>query len=274
MNKKVRLAALSVAVLLSGCTQLPPVSNQNLNSQPAQTSTNSDNVLKSQMDTEVTSGDLTYFETAKGFFARPTASGTYPGVILIHEWWGLNQQIKDVASELAKEGYLVLAVDLYNGKVAQTADEARGMTSSLDQPQAIQNMQAALTYLKDQGATKLASWGWCFGGGQSMQLSVSGQPLDATVIYYGNLATEEEKLKTIQWPVLGIFGDKDQSITPEKVQAFDASLDKLGVENEIHIYPGVGHAFANPSGTSYAPNETKDAWDKTLQFLADNLKQT
>ena len=115
------------------------------------------------------------------------------------------------------------------------------------------------------------SLGWCFGGGQSLQLAVN-EPLDATVIYYGNLVTDEKQLLKIGWPVLGIFGDKDTSIPVSSVNEFDASLDKLKITNEIYIYPGVGHAFANPSGMNYAPEQTRDAWEKTLAFLDKNLK--
>ena len=110
------------------------------------------------------------------------------------------------------------------------------------------------------------------GGGQSLQLALSGEPLDAKVIYYGALVTDESRLSRIKWPVLGIFGDKDQSIPVATVNEFASALDRLGIKNEIYIYPGVGHAFANPSGENYAPNETKDAWNKTVAFPNKYLK--
>jgi carboxymethylenebutenolidase len=134
-------------------------------------------------------------------------------------------------------------------------------------------MQAAVAYLKEKGATKIASLGWCFGGRQSVALAISGEPLDATIVYYGgNMASTVEELRPIKWPVLGVFGDKDQAIPVEKVKEFESSLNTLGIENEIYIYPGVGHAFANPSGMNYAPEETKDAWSKTTAFLDKHLK--
>jgi carboxymethylenebutenolidase len=137
----------------------------------------------------------------------------------------------------------------------------------------VENLKAAVVYLKGQGALKVASLGWCFGGRQSVELSISGTPLDATVVYYGgNMATTTERLAPIKWPVLGIFGDQDQAIPVATVKAFETSLNTLGISNEIYIYPGVGHAFANPSGMNYAPNETKDAWEKTVSFLEKNLK--
>ena len=126
---------------------------------------------------------------------------------------------------------------------------------------------------KNKNAHKIASLGWCFGGGQALSLALSGENLDATVVYYGNLVTDQQRLSKIKWPVLGIFGDKDTSIPVGTVNEFRNSLTVLGIKNSIYIYPGVGHAFANPSGQNYSANETKDAWQKTLKFLDENLKK-
>lgn len=216
--------------------------------------------------------DVEYFEGAKGYFARPQGDGNYPGVLMIHENRGLRPEIKETAENLAKEGYLVLAVDLLGG-VAEDQDGARLLTAEFNQATGTLNMQAGLAYLKSQGAAKVASLGWCFGGRQSVELSISGETLDATVVYYGGgMATTTEKLAPISWPVLGVFGDQDRVIPVEMVKSFETSLNELGIENEIHMYEGVGHAFANPSGENYAPEETMDAWQKTLTFLNRNLK--
>ncbi len=216
--------------------------------------------------------DVEYYPGARGYFARPKAEGNYPGIVMIHENRGLRPEIKDTAETLAKEGYIVLAVDLLGG-VAEDQDGAKALTSKFNQQKGIENMKAGLNYIKERGATKVASLGWCFGGKQSVELSISGEKLDATVVYYGGgMATTTERLKSIQWPVLGVFGDKDQVIPLTMVDAFKSSLNTLGITNEIYIYPGVGHAFANPSGMNYAEKETKDAWDKTLAFLNRNLK--
>ncbi len=273
---KTRSFAVGVMLtaILAACTSAPGVPSSPGNSASAPTSTNSQILNQnSAPGMAVRTLDANYFENTKGFFAQPDKEGSYPGIIMIHEWWGLNDQIKDTARMLAARGYNVLAVDLYNGFVAKTPEEARAQVSSLDQAKALQNMAAAKAYLKDKGATKLASWGWCFGGGQSMQLALNDTELAATVIYYGNLVDDETKLQNIKWPVLGIFGDKDQSITVDKVRSFETALKKVGITNEIYVYPGVGHAFANPSGQSYAPNETKDAWEKTLKFLEKYVKE-
>ena len=118
----------------------------------------------------------------------------------------------------------------------------------------------------------IGSMGWCFGGGESLQLAISGEPMDATVIYYGQLTNDNTQLEKIPWPVLGIFAGDDTGIPPSAVNAFQTVLNDLNIENDITIYPGVGHAFANPSGASFAPNETLDSWDKTIDFLNENLK--
>ena len=220
-----------------------------------------------------TQSDVAYFPGAKGYFVRPEKEGKYPGVVMIHENRGLRPEIRTMADELAKEGYMVLAVDLYNGKVVETQEDARALSGSFDQAKGTENLRTAAKYLRDRGATKLASLGWCFGGRQSLALATSGEKLDATVVYYGGgMPTTTEALAPIKWPVLGVFGDKDQAIPVEKVKEFETSLNTLGIKNEIHIYPGVGHAFANPSGANYAPNETKDAWEKTVNFLKTNLQ--
>lgn len=216
--------------------------------------------------------DVNYYENAKGYFARPNDDGVYPGIVMIHENRGLRPEIKQTADELAKQGYMVLAVDLLGG-VAEDQTGARALTAKFNQATGTANMKAAAAYLKSQGAQKMASLGWCFGGRQSVELAISGEPLDATVVYYGgNMATSTERLAPITWPVLGVFGDQDQVIPVDIVQTFEQSLNTLGVENEIYMYEGVGHAFANPSGSNYAPVQTMDAWEKTLTFLEKHLK--
>jgi len=222
---------------------------------------------------EVESETISYGDGFSGYLARPKAEASFPGVVTIHEWWGLNEEIRDAARSLAAEGYIVLAVDLYDGKVAAAPDEARALTSGLDQKRATAHLRAAASELRRRNAPRIASLGWCFGGGQSLQLALSGEELDATVIYYGALTSDESQLRKIRWPVLGIFGDQDRVIPVSSVESFDASLDRLGISNEIHMYPGVGHAFANPSGANYAPSETMDAWEKTLSFLKIHLKE-
>ncbi|MDE1770257.1 MAG: dienelactone hydrolase family protein [Thaumarchaeota archaeon] len=216
---------------------------------------------------------VSYFDNTTGYIAKPIQGNNFPGVILIHEWWGLNDNIKSMARGLASHGYTVMAVDLYAGQVATTPDGARKLMLSFDEQTGMSNIGAAANLLKqDYNVTKISTIGWCFGGSQSLNYALSGNKLDATVIYYGQPITDTTKLSAIKWPVLGFFGEKDQSISVYKVREFKSALDTIGVENEIHIYPGLGHAFANPSGANYAPEETNDAWNKTLSFLDSHLK--
>lgn len=221
---------------------------------------------------ETVAENVNYWNGVTGYFVRPRGPGNYPGVVMIHEWWGLNGNIKSAAESLAASGYSVLAVDLYGGEVSETSDRARELVGLVDRNAALENMRAAVRYLRDRGAGKVASLGWCFGGGKSLELSLSGDPLDATVIYYGSLTGDRGELGKIKWPVLGIFGEEDSSIPVESVRSFEAALSDLGVNKEIYVYPGVGHAFANPSNPDYAPKETADAWQKTLTFLAASLR--
>jgi carboxymethylenebutenolidase len=201
-----------------------------------------------------------------------------PAVIMIHEWWGLNEDIKNQADILAREGYVVLAVDLYQGEVATTSDRSRELSSSVrnNPASAIDNLQSAVNYVKSLqivDGNRIASLGWCFGGDWSLQLAVnsSEDPLAATIVYYGRPVTDAASLSNIHWPILGIFGDQDQAIPVESVKQFAATLNASGVTNDIYLYKGVGHAFANPSGDNYAPKETADAWQKTIGFLEKYL---
>jgi len=225
-------------------------------------------------DIALKSSNINYYGNATGYLVHPEDGANLPGVIMIHEWWGLNQHIKEAADRLANEGYAVLAVDLYNGEVATESSRAGQLAGSVrnNPHEAIGNLNGAVEYvssLQNVNGSRIASLGWCFGGGQSLQLALNTeQPLAATVIYYGNLVTNPTELAEITWPVLGVFGSADQSIPVDTVNQFDAALDANGVTNEIYIYEGVGHAFANPSGDNYAPEETADAWEKTLAFLS------
>jgi len=234
---------------------------------------NNSDMLESANRLAIMERDVNFEDGRKEFFAEPLDVGAYPGVVMIHEWWGLTKEVKDMARELAGQGYKVLAVDLYNGKVATSTADAQKYRAARTPEETTKVLREAVAFLKAEGAIKVASLGWCYGGGKSLELALSGEPLDATVIYYGQLSTDPEKLSALKWPVLGIFGGKDQSISTSTVREFDAALDRLGIENEIYVYPEVGHAFANPSGMNYAPAETKDAWEKTLTFLEQSLKR-
>lgn len=213
----------------------------------------------------------------QGYFAAPLKAGPgTPGLIVFHEWWGLNDNIRSMADQLAAQGYVVLAVDLYGGQNATTPDEAgKLMQGALnDLPGDDANIQAAYDYLKNTAkAGKIGTLGWCFGGGMSYEAAqvLSGK-VDATVIYYGFVNDKPEQLAKVKSPVLGLFGGKDQSISAETVQGFQKGLEAQGRKPIIHIYPDAGHAFANPSGKNYRKDDAEDAWKRTLDFLNRHLK--
>lgn len=231
--------------------------------------------------------EVKYFDNASGYLVYPstatnastTSSKKLPAVIMIHENRGLNDNIKNMANTLSKEGYVVLAVDLFKGQSTNDPNQASQLVKSVrDNPQeAISNLQAAVKYVSSLpfvDSSKIASLGWCFGGGQSLQLALHSEqhPLAATILYYGTpLVIDKQELSKIKWPVLGIFGDHDQANPLPLINAFKAALDGDGITNEILIYKGLGHAFANPSGANYAPQQTADAWQKTLTFLSKYL---
>jgi carboxymethylenebutenolidase len=232
---------------------------------------------------------VNYFDEAKGYLVYPITSNenksninnnndTFPAVIMIHENKGLNDNIKNMANLLARNGYVVLAVDLFKGEVTTDRNRSSELTQYVrdNQDIATANLKSAVKYvssLPNVNAEEIVSLGWCFGGAQSLQLALNSQdhPLAATIIYYGRLVTDNATLANIKWPVLGIFGDQDRSIPVDTVKAFESALNSIGIPNEIYIYKGVGHAFANPSGENYAPKETQDAWQKTLSFLEKHV---
>lgn len=211
-----------------------------------------------------------------GYLASPgEVRERRPGIIVIHEWWGLNDNIRRMADKLAAEGYTALAVDLYNGRVAKSPDSAGTYARSVKQEQAIDNLTQAYNYLsEDQGAGNIGVIGWCFGGGWSLRAALAHpRKIDATVIYYGRLVTDPDRLQKLQMPVLGIFGGEDEGIPPKTVRQFETALNKAGVSNSIHIYEGAGHAFANPSGERYVEEAARDAWQKTTSFFEKHLKE-
>ena len=219
---------------------------------------------------QVISEMVEYSDGSFGYFARPAEEMTRPGIVMIHEWWGLNGNVKQMAEKLASHGYAVLAVDLYNGEVAKSATVAGSLIKSYDSEVGIALMRDSAEYLKSHGAEKIGSIGWCFGGRQSLNFALNVEN-DATVIYYGQPELDTSKLEKIKSPILGIYGKEDAGIPEQSVLEFQSALDDLGIENHIHIYDGVGHAFANPSNRNYSADEANDAWQKTLEFFEQNL---
>jgi carboxymethylenebutenolidase len=230
----------------------------------------------------VTGRKVTYGNVAdqplRGYLSHPSeAKENLPAVIVIHEWWGLNENIIKMTDKLAGEGYNALAVDLYGGKMADTPDKARELvTEALKNPKQLKdNLKQAYLYLeKVENAPKIGTIGWCLGGTWSLNTALLlPEQIDATVIYYGGgITTDPGELKTLDMPILGIFGELDNNPSPETVKQFEATLKDLGKSVDIYIYPDADHAFANPSGNRYNQAAAEDAWEKTTAFLAQYLK--
>lgn len=214
-------------------------------------------------------------DTVQGVLYTPAGAGPFPAIVVIHEWWGLNDWVKEQASKLSAEGYVALAVDLYRGKVASSPDMAHELMRGLAEDRAGRDLRAAVGFLRSQSNVKkdrVGSIGWCMGGGYSLQTALEVPDLAATVINYGHLVTEPENLNKIHAPILGLFGGKDQGIPPKDVNEFEAALKKLGKKIDVKIYPEAGHGFENSNGQNYRADDAADAWSRTVEFLAENLK--
>lgn len=212
----------------------------------------------------------------RGYLARPNnTDGPMPALIVIHEWWGLNDNIRTMTQRLASEGYTTLAVDLYEGETAESSDGARSlMEQAMTNPERLEdNLRQAFLYLDLMpNSNRIGSIGWCFGGGWSLRTALMlPEELDAAVIYYGHLVTDAEQLEPLSMPIQGHFGSEDSSIPPAEVRRFEQALNQADKRNEIYLYAGAGHAFANPSGTRYEPQAAQRSWQRTLDFLDRNL---
>jgi carboxymethylenebutenolidase len=211
-----------------------------------------------------------------GFLAMPAdAVEPLPGLLVIHEWWGLNDDVKAMARRLATAGYIALAVDLFGGAVAKTPDQARTlMAGVIEDPEAARaNLRQGYQYLEKYAfAPRVGSIGWSLGGNWALQMAILyPDDLNATVIYYGDLVLDPKELARIKAPVLGLFAQLDESIPVRDVLAFREGLSQLGKESEVLIYPRAKHGFANPGDSNYDEKSAGDAWQTTLTFLARNL---
>ncbi len=192
-------------------------------------------------------------------------------ILLVHEWWGLNDQIKAVAAEFAHQGYLALAVDLYDGKVATKADDARSYSRGTNPKEATDTLTAWAGWLRnhEKGTGKIGTVGWCFGGGWSLNVSMA-VPVDATVVYYGRVNKKADELANLKGPVLGHFGTKDKFINEKMVSGFEKEMKKADKAFTTHWYEA-DHAFANPTGNRYDAGDAKLAWERTVAFFEKYL---
>jgi carboxymethylenebutenolidase len=215
-------------------------------------------------------------DNVNGILYTPQGKGPFPALVVIHEYWGLNDWVKEQASKLADQGYVALAIDLYRGHIATTPDEAHELMRGVPEDRANRDLLAATAYLRDQNnvdPNRVGSIGWCMGGGYSLNLAISDPRLKVAVINYGHLASEDATLQKINAAILGIFGGKDMGIPAASVKQFETQMRALGKKVEIHIFPEAGHAFENPNNKQgYRADDAAQAWKYTVDFLAKNLK--
>lgn len=216
-------------------------------------------------------------ETATGFLVAPEGKGPFPAVLVIHEWWGLDGWIKDQARALAREGYVALAPDLYRGKVTDKQEEAHQLMMGTPRDRALRDLKAAFATLAgrpDVRKDRIGVIGWCMGGMYSLALATEEPRLAAVVAYYGAPPADAAAVAKIKAPVLGNYGAEDKGPAPEQVRAFEAAMKKDGKTIDVKLYPGAGHAFANPNNPwgGYREAAAKDAWQRTVAFFARHLK--
>ena len=209
----------------------------------------------------------------RGYLSQSVTTEAKSALIVIHEWWGLNEDIHAMTEQLAAQGYTALAVDLYDGKSATQVRAAYELSTNLssNEERGLANLKAAYDYLEDEmGATKIGVIGWCLGGKWSLKTALMlPEDIDATVIYYGSLTDDKDKLATLDMPIIGFVGTKDR--LHKEFIVFDENMKELGKDSSVYIYEGAKHAFANASGTVYEPVAAEDSWSKTTKFLKKYL---
>ncbi len=215
-------------------------------------------------------GDL-----VSGYLAQPDNEGSYAGVVVIQEWWGLNDHVKDVTRRMSEEGFVALSPDLYRGEVALEPDEARKLAMELDREKAIVDIHGAVDYLcslDKVSPKKIGIIGFCMGGGLAAWMSMSGENVGAVAVFYGGRnALSDEMAQQVTAPFLGIYGEADVGIPLEIVDANLAMLEKHNKTASFHIYPDAPHAFFNDTRASYREDAAKDAWSKAIEWFKQYL---
>ena len=210
------------------------------------------------------------------FVSWPAGKADAPGIVVVHEWWGLNDQIRDVARRLSREGYAAIVPDLYHGKVATDAEQAHVLMRGLDDATATADLGNAVAWLRAQPRTakkKIGVVGFCMGGGPAQELALRRPEIAATVVFYGLSTTDPKALAALKGPMQGHFGEKDDGIPVAKVDALRNGLRQAGKSGEVYLYAGAGHAFMNDKRPSYHPDAAKQAWARMLAFFQKNLKR-
>lgn len=214
-------------------------------------------------------------DSVQAYLCLPDSKGPFPAIILIHEWWGMNEWIKENAKSFATRGYAAMAIDLYRGKVATMPDEAHELMRGLPEDRALRDMKSAFQYLSNRPEivkSKIGIIGWCMGGGYSLTGAVNIPGIAACGICYGRLITDSTAIQSLSCPVLGIFGEADKGIDPKDVRQFEKDARAMGKNVEMILYPNARHAFMNPKNDAgYSVKSATDAWSKVFNFFEKTL---
>ena len=267
--RRLTILTLALVLALAGCTRekSDEHASHTTGTQPESTS-------------KAEAGPLVTFPSvngnASGYLAAPTTPGKKPGLIVIHEWWGLDDWTRENADRFAKQGYVALAVDLYRGKSTTNPDEAHELMRGMPEDRAMADLVAAFNYLAsrpDVEPKAIGVIGWCMGGGYALALATNEPRLAASAINYGRLVTDRDAMTKINAPLLGNFGAEDRGIPAADVKTFGQELTKYGKLSDIKIYEGAGHAFMNPNNKEgYNAAATQDAWARIDRFFDRNLR--
>ncbi len=212
-------------------------------------------------------------EAGSGYLAT-AASGSGPGVIVLQEWWGLVDHIKEVADRFAGEGFVALAPDMYHGETADSPDDAKRLMMSLNIDRAEKDLRGSIEYLLSLDQTQgdqVGTVGFCMGGQLSLYAACANSQVGACVNYYGIHPDVQPDIGSLEAPVLGFFGEDDAKVSPEVVRELEDRLNQAGKQVEFHIYPGADHAFFNDGRPMYKEKEAKESWDRMIQFYRANL---
>jgi carboxymethylenebutenolidase len=215
-------------------------------------------------------------DTVSGFVAEPGTTARHPAVIVVHTWFGLNDWVKEQTQKLAEQGFVALAVDLYDGHVATDSSSALELRMGLKDDIALRYLLAAYAYLygrKDVDRDHIGAIGWDMGGGYALKLAMFQPHLAACVVNYGTLPTDPTDIQQIAAPVLGNFGTLDKGVLPTDVQMFEKTMKNMSRRIDIKMYDGAGHGFANPDNKqTYQPEAAADSWARSVAFLSKSLK--
>ena len=214
-------------------------------------------------------------QAAGAFVAWPAGRQAAPGIVVVHEWWGLNGQIRDVARRLSSQGYIAIVPDLYHGKVASDPMKAHELVRGLEETEALGTLEAAVAWVRAQprGAkSRVGVIGFCMGGGLAQNLALQDPGVSAVVMFYGSPETDPEKLAKLKGALQAHYGELDEGIPVKRVDEFRAAFQKSGRSAEIYVYPGAGHAFMHEGLPSYRPDAARQAWARTLSFFQKHLR--